>query len=832
MPVTERRTNAPGQPALEYRLGTHAEFLEAMVAALPREQLPPPPGTTSSPRPLDALRTRSLDDPAIALLDAWAVVADVLTFYQERIANEGFLRTASERRSVLELARAIGYELNPGVAAGTWLSFAVEDAEGAPRRARIDTGLKVLSVPRQDEHPQTFETVESLGARAEWNALRPRLRAPRMPVAGDKQVWLKGLQNRLVVGDVLLLVGAERRNYLGSDRWDLRTVSRVELRTDEDATIAYWDKPLGVPVSLPAVDPRIYVFRQRASIFGYNAPTWKAMPDAIRSRYATTTAPSDWPDMALSLGNPPALDLDRVYRDLLPGGWAALISPTYTEIGRITNVVPFGAENFAMTSQVTRLVLDKIENLNQFGRRNTLVLCGTEELPRVEQPITDDVAGSQIELDRSVPGLATGAPLVIEGMSGGVRESEPAVIAGITTSLGRTVVALTRPLSRPYTRDTVTIHANVVRATHGETVDQVLGSGDSSRPNQRFELSRRPLTFVSAPTPSGGLNTLAVRVDDVLWDEVASLHGQDPEARVYMTRIQDDGRAIVVFGDGHEGARLPTGRDNVRARYRTGIGPEGELEAGQLTLLQTRPLGVRSVSNPRPSSGAAAPEELAEARRNAPMTVLTLDRVVSLRDFEDFARAFGGIGKAQAVRIWDGGSEIVHLTLASASGAPADALSDQVVNLRGALDGKRDPNRPVELAGHTVLYFLLDVGVYIDRRHRPEAVLDAVRTELATEFSFERRQFGQAVTAAEVMEVAQRVAGVVAVDVNSMTYGPPHLGDRPTSSPRRRRGRLRVRRATPVFLPAFSAYLGPDGILPGELLLTDRSLVTVREVRA
>ena len=61
--------------------------------------------TAAGTRPLAALTTRAPDDPAIALLDAWATVADVLTFYQERIANEGFLRTATERRSVLELAR-------------------------------------------------------------------------------------------------------------------------------------------------------------------------------------------------------------------------------------------------------------------------------------------------------------------------------------------------------------------------------------------------------------------------------------------------------------------------------------------------------------------------------------------------------------------------------------------------------------------------------------------------------------------------------------------------------------------------------------------------------
>ena len=62
------------------------------------------------------------------------MVADVLTFYQERLANESFLRTASERRSILELARLIGYELHPGVAASGFLAFTLDDARA--RRAR------------------------------------------------------------------------------------------------------------------------------------------------------------------------------------------------------------------------------------------------------------------------------------------------------------------------------------------------------------------------------------------------------------------------------------------------------------------------------------------------------------------------------------------------------------------------------------------------------------------------------------------------------------------------------------------------------------------------
>src|SRR4051812_35571639 len=103
--------NRPGLAQLAYRIGQHPEFLRRMRALLPRQELPEEPGVAAAAprfRPLGALTTRSDEDPALALLDAWAMVLDVLAFYQERIANEHYLRTATERRSIRELARAIG----------------------------------------------------------------------------------------------------------------------------------------------------------------------------------------------------------------------------------------------------------------------------------------------------------------------------------------------------------------------------------------------------------------------------------------------------------------------------------------------------------------------------------------------------------------------------------------------------------------------------------------------------------------------------------------------------------------------------------------------------
>ena len=78
--------NRPGLSALRYRAGTHGAFFETMRARLSNFHFED--SETTKKYPLAALRTRLVSDPSIALLSAAAVVLDVLTFYQERIAND------------------------------------------------------------------------------------------------------------------------------------------------------------------------------------------------------------------------------------------------------------------------------------------------------------------------------------------------------------------------------------------------------------------------------------------------------------------------------------------------------------------------------------------------------------------------------------------------------------------------------------------------------------------------------------------------------------------------------------------------------------------------
>jgi hypothetical protein len=772
--------NRPGLDAISFRAGKQPQFKATMLASL----------SAAASSALQNLKTRDDDDFTIALLDGWAMIADVLTFYSERIANESYLRTATERGSVLELARSIGYELNPGVAASTYLVFSVDTAVGAPGYANIDAGTKVQSIPGPDETAQVFETLQDLYADKAWNSIAVKSTEYQTIDTNTTQLYLSGTTTNLNTGDALLIIDVEREKNTDSTKWDLRWVKEVETFPDTDAeksyTVVTLDSALDSVLSESTTDDlKVYALRQLAARFGHNAPD----PTLV-------TLPGDgavgdtWPGFD-TYGSP--MDLDNAYPKIVAGSWVAFVNNEgYAEIYNLVTVTFYSRANFALSGKVTHIALDTTEHLDLFPRRETVVYAQSEELPWAETAFYDPVFGKNITLDQPVSDLPADRLLLVSGLVASIkviyengfklefgpadsdsdRIFEVATLKEKTPSEGSTSLVLTEPLKNAYDPTTVLIYGNVAYATEGETTnDEVLGSGDATQANQSFELSKTPLTYIPASTASGGESTLEIWVNEVKWTEVSSLYDRGSEEHIYVTRLADDGSVTVIFGDGESGARLPTGQDNVKATYRTGTGVDGLLQAEQLSLLITRPLGVKSVINPEATEGAADPQELEDARENAPTTVLTLDRVVSQLDYEDFARNFSGIAKALATWTWNEHSRGIYLTVAGEEGAPLSADSSTITSLRDSLLEYGNPLVPIQIESYKEAKFKLAGTVYVDADRDPEDVGTAVNDALKGAFSFDAREFGQPVTLSEVEAVIQNVEGVSYIDLDALYVG-------------------------------------------------------------
>lgn len=295
-----------------------------------------------------------------------------------------------------------------------------------------------------------------------------------------------------------------------------------------------------------------------------------------------------------------------------PQSWAWLECKLVTSTAyRVLRVIEKSLADYGMSGKSTGLTLSSSDDPGHtlaFLFRKTTAWVQSQQQALAAIPVVDEIkAGStEIMLDNMVIGLTPGQPIALSGAQSdppGVTANEILFVGSITHIAGFTVLGFTTGLQNSYIRSSLTLSANVTLATNGTTVNEVLGSGNGSQVNQSFTLKRPPLTYVSAPTPSGIESTLQIRLNGLEWQESPSFYGLTSGNQKYVVRLADDGTPTIIFGD--PAARLRTGQQNVSATYRTGIGLAGNVAAGSLSLLQSRPPGLRGVTNPLPASGGA-----------------------------------------------------------------------------------------------------------------------------------------------------------------------------------------------------------------------------------
>ncbi|MEW2051327.1 putative baseplate assembly protein [Streptomyces sp. NPDC005476] len=743
---------------------THSRSLARMRATL---------AAPAQPVGVRALSRRPADEPVIALLDSWAVVADIVAFYTRQVAREGFLSTATELETVRELARSVGHELQPGVAAQADLAFSVEEAPGAPEEVVVPQGTAVQSVPGPGQAPQIFETDTELCAHAAWNAV-PAISAVRQTLrSGTARIWIEGTASEVRAGDTLLVVTGASADQ-PSAAWSFMTVTDVAVRPPgrpgwtllSVAPAPGTDGPRDtVPLSKGA---QVHRFTQRADLSGWNST--EGPPVAPRTR---ASAPQRSRGVSV-------LELDGDHLRVLPGSWLVVESPPAETEGqasaalggggerwlyRVTAAFPSARTQNGFGTRITMVHTDCAPR--EFDPRSAVVHCQSEELPARRMPRTDPIVGRRLNLTVTEPLLPPGRAVLVQGkdVRTGAPAAERAEVVACAVDPARAVMTVTldRELEGVYAPETVVVRGNVVTATHGETVNQVLGSGDGEQRFTALGIWRGPLTYVRTSARGGARSTLGIRVNGELWKEVSSLREAGPDERVYVVRNAEDGTATAVFGDGVRGARLPTGTENVTASYRVGIGADGGVAPGQLSLLLHRPLGIASMTNPTAAHGWAPPETLEDARGAAPRRTRTLDRVVSVGDYEDFALAFAGVGTARADLIWDGNRKTIVLSVLGAGAERVD--QGLLTDLAGAIQDVCTPGACVRVLEAAILWFGVRLGMLVDPAHERHVVERAVGAALQRAFAPDRQQFRTPVTAAAVTAVVQGVPGVAACDL-------------------------------------------------------------------
>ncbi|MFT3692979.1 MAG: hypothetical protein QM831_07550 [Kofleriaceae bacterium] len=713
-------TNRPGLDRIRYRVGDYAGIRRWLFEQLDKSQK------------LAAWTYRGADDPGIALYEGAALVLDSLTFYQEAYANEAFLRTATWRESVAELVRLLGYRLMPGIGGVGTFAFELD----ADKPITIPVGVAIQA--KLDVKNADFQTSEEVVAYPWLSKLS--LERPKA-------------QPAVAVGLTKLVVTDPTLTFQENDRLLIASVNGVEFVVVASVTPWHGRTVLTLKSAISKATGTILLgWKLDKSL----AITGSSCPD--------TTPPSI--DYKIEASH--QIDVEPQQLDLAIGTYFIIRNADNATVtlARVTDVMQRAVSFGPMSIPSTRTNITT--NLESFDRR-AIVLDTTSGLPFW-------IGAPYVAADPPQPTkLAYWGDHALDlkgrriGIAPADKPSYEAVVLDVQVGPVFATLSLDRTVDYADFEEgnTTAVFGNLVDVTEGkQQTEATLGNGDDRATFQSFKLPKAPLTYLDHPdlTPPNRPEVQIV-VNGRIWAFVDVLYGQPADAMVYIIRQDDNGDSWVQFGDGKTGARLPSGVDNVIARYRTGSGAYGAMADGAKPSADRTVREVTAVDLVDVISGGSAPEDMATAKVAAPARVQSLDRIVSITDVEAEALAIGGVAKARAVWTLIDELPVVQVTLLMQEGRTAELAAAQAVLATAAK--LRGPQRyPIVVVPGAFEYVYLDLTLSIDPTYDKQPVKDGVTAALAALFA--QHSFGDSEYATRIEGVAQNVPGIQWALVNAL----------------------------------------------------------------
>ncbi len=598
---------------------------------------------------------RAVDDLGVMLFESCAYVLDILEFYDRRISEECYIRTARDPASMRRLVGLLGYQPRPAVASSAIIAAMADGRD--PVSLPSGTQFRSKSVPGIP--PQIFETRQIVPIDPRKNAWEL---APIRPAAYSGILAFAPGETGVLPGQIVAI-----------------TVNGTPV--DVAATvvdISGVPMPDGAEYRVATVSP---------------APSFVSPPDLTSIQLyamAQSAAPSPFPvgssTPTTQSGSLSSWVLDSLYPQILADDLVVIETSMGLQAARVQSVtiesVELGKAGSPLASyfgKATKLTFASSYALKRVHFR--AVAAGrliNPALPEIPVEMTLDTlpaAGTYLPIAEAAKPVAFA--VAGAGKAGAHLAGSIAIGAsGSTTLTGQDILdSAAEKLAAP-----IRYHGNLVEVTRGETVsNEVLGSGDSSVSFQKFRLKKKPLTYLpDASRPGGVTPQLEVRVNGILWRRVDSFLAARRGQRAYIVRHDEKGETDIIFGDK---VRPQTGVDNVTATYRYGAGKAAP-PAGQLTQIVGKVPGLGRIIAPLAAGGGADAENPARIKINAPRSVLTYGRAVSLADYSAMVAGYPGVIASEVQWAWADGAQTagVQAWIVADGGTVASGLQSMLVN--------------------------------------------------------------------------------------------------------------------------------------------------------
>lgn len=693
-------------------------------------------------------------DLGVMLLEMWAYVLDITQFYDAQFTHEFYLGTAKQQVSAERLVQLLGYRPRPALSAK--VTLAAEARGTSPVTLPIGTGFR--SEGFDDEPPQVFST------------LIPQEILP------ERNAWqLSPIPSETYPGRVLFAqtdAGAPKIGILAfrleSGAHHAGRIATVETITAQDQT-RYNEVTLeaGPPpfdgLPLDEIKPRLMGLAAQPSPYtsGYSGgrlildgvyPQLRAGQIAVleaRDLLEAFVIPDGGVDRAdVTVGTTPAIsDSDAEDLGLSAGidGQNITAPATRVELPALSAIAPSASlDDYTLHINPIRIGRLAAPALTELSLSD---VSGGIALERPERPSKADITGGFVLTGEEPEGTPFNGTVQTD-----LVKRTLSLIAGSGNA------AFPSELTAP-----ATLRGNLIEATRGERVmGETLGSADSSQPQNRFKLKKKPLSWIEDGASPGGIRPLLeVRVDGVLWERAETLYTASATDRVYVIERDEEGESWVVFGTRGRGEPPQSGVNNVTASYNYGAGA-AKPPPGSIHQVARPFMGLKSVLGPLPATGGKDAESLDDLATNAPAAALTLGRAVSVQDFAALARSFAGVLNVSAGWAWDPLRQRAIVSLRFIGDGSVDTTA-----LETWLAAQAAPDLPIRAEPATPDPASLTLSLEIDPKYNSEDTRLAVEAALTDPetglLAPANITIGGTLFRSPIIKAAQTVPGVAAV---------------------------------------------------------------------
>ncbi len=769
------------------------------------------------------------DDFVNAFVDLTAYLGEVLMTYQNAYAQEIFLETAQLRESLFSLAYMVDYRINPGAAAIGLLVVKAKDG----KNGILPKGFLVSGKEENAKQAVFFETDEKLSVDFKYNdfalAECERFKDAYLNT-NDEEVKIT-VKKKIAVtpgqyiyfhkGSPELHYFAQAQSSISDDKDEAATISCVKRYSSSSGNFKIEAGTMGLVTNISC---------GLLKLENVNAENIQVKNIQI----------GDIIIIDGNVNNESAIWLDNKYKNIEKDSPVIIRYGTNAKYGIVTRVTfetlyiktgtstriaesddsdPEANEAPISTYTIstaggtkTYYVIQKtliyprevsklsVSWLSGSSPVNYNEASGTSSKPAEKSPTHIVFAGIETQLEaetktKNTDSLKGKSALKVDGdfsklekyrtlilheeiISGVKTIEEASVLEVFYDQSGKTsIINLKSSIGKDFTKHGVKIWGNVAKIIQGKTIPEtILGSGMGEESYQTFDLPQSPLTFESRGK-EGVKGAIDIKVSDLIWQQKDDFLNSRPEDFHYIIETDFEGKSRVVFGDGTKGSRLPTGRDNVTAKFRTGQGTSGNVSEGVLKKPLSKPPFLSEVLNPSKTAGGTDPDKEVELRKKMPVEHMTFDRAVSLQDYADLALTYPGIGKAKAGWRWLNNKQYVFLAVAGSGGNDVSLILE---NLRTYLNTRRDVNQPLIVKKVDAVPITLSVSFIPSVNYEKEKVRDAVYKALGKGvnedgtlqfFNFDRLDIGMSIHKKDVYKAIENIKGVELITKLEITRG-------------------------------------------------------------